>query len=222
MTDRCYAILLDGGFVKYALKEKKADPPITEQILQAFVLSIAKLPVLDGARLHRVYFYDAKPLTGKVSRPDGQVLDFSASKLTQISQSQHASMARLPFVAMRYGELSYRGWRVKEKVLRKAKNLQAIAPDDLEPNVQQKGVDMRIGLDIAALTLKRQATIIVLVTGDSDLVPAMKFARREGCQLVLITLGGNVKEPMYDHADVVVDDKSWIDYPSAAAVPDGN
>jgi uncharacterized LabA/DUF88 family protein len=211
-------VLLDGGFVKYALKEKRADPPINEEVVRTFVSSIAKLPALEGARLHRVYFYDAKPLTGKVNRPDGEVLDFSASKLTQISQSQHASLARLPYVAMRYGELSYRGWRVKEKVLRKAKELQEIAPEDLEPNVQQKGVDMRIGLDIAALTLKRQASIIVLVTGDSDLVPAMKFARREGCQLVLITLGGNVKEPMYDHADVVIDDKSWIEYPKTGEV----
>ena len=39
---------------------------------------------------------------------------------------------------------------------------------------------MRVGLDIASLTLKKQVEVIVLVTGDSDFVPAMKFARREG------------------------------------------
>ena len=36
---------------------------------------------------------------------------------------------------------------------------------------------MRVGLDIASLTLKKQVEVIVLVTGDSDFVPAMKFAR---------------------------------------------
>ncbi|MCY3544387.1 MAG: NYN domain-containing protein [Chloroflexi bacterium] len=34
---------------------------------------------------------------------------------------------------------------------------------------------MRIGLDIASITLKRQADTIVLVSGDSDFVPAAKI-----------------------------------------------
>jgi uncharacterized LabA/DUF88 family protein len=55
----------------------------------------------------------------------------------------------------------------------------------IEPNIRQKGVDMRIGLDIASLTLKKQVQVIVLVTADSDFIPAMKFARREGAQLVI-------------------------------------
>lgn len=75
---------------------------------------------------------------------------------------------------------------------------------------------MRIGLDIATLTIKRQVAVVVLVTGDSDLVPAMKLARREGAQLILITLGQKLKEAMYDHADVVVEDKAWIAYPADA------
>ena len=63
---------------------------------------------------------------------------------------------------------------------------------------------MRIGLDIASLTLKHQVEIIVRVTGDSDFVPAMKFARREGTQLYLLTMGHGVREPMYEHADLVL------------------
>jgi uncharacterized LabA/DUF88 family protein len=80
-----------------------------------------------------------------------------------------------------------------------------LAAADLEPNIQQKGVDMRIGLDIAALTMKGHADAIVLVAGDSDLVPAMKFARREGAQLYLVTLGHTVRTEMLEHADVVLD-----------------
>jgi uncharacterized LabA/DUF88 family protein len=64
---------------------------------------------------------------------------------------------------------------------------------------------MRIGLDIASLTLKRHAQVIVLVTADSDFIPAMKFARREGAQLFLITLGHGIKEGMREHADLVVE-----------------
>ena len=64
---------------------------------------------------------------------------------------------------------------------------------------------MRIGLDIASLTLKHQIQVVVLVTADSDFIPAMKFARREGAQLFLVTLGHGVKEEMREHADLVVD-----------------
>lgn len=75
---------------------------------------------------------------------------------------------------------------------------------DLEPSIQQKGVDMRIGLDIASLTLKKQVDIIVLITGDSDFIPAMKFARREGAQLYLVTMGHGVRPVVHQHADVVI------------------
>ena len=72
---------------------------------------------------------------------------------------------------------------------------------DLKPSVMQKGVDLRIGLDIAALTLKQHVDIIVLVTGDSDFIPALKFARREGKQVFLYTLGHDVHPDLYTHAD---------------------
>ncbi len=80
-----------------------------------------------------------------------------------------------------------------------------LAAADLEPNIQQKGVDMRIGLDIASLTMKRHADVIVLVSGDSDFVPAMKFARREGAQLFLVTFGHGVRPEMLEHADLVIE-----------------
>jgi uncharacterized LabA/DUF88 family protein len=64
---------------------------------------------------------------------------------------------------------------------------------------------MRIGLDIASLTLKKIVHVIVLVTADSDFVPAMKFARREGAQLFLVTLGHGIRIGLREHADLVCD-----------------
>jgi len=32
----------------------------------------------------------------------------------------------------------------------------------------------------------------------------MKFARREGVQLYLVAMGHSVREPMYEHADLVL------------------
>ena len=79
-----------------------------------------------------------------------------------------------------------------------------ITAEDLRPNISQKGVDMRIGMDIASLTLKKLVQVIVLVTGDSDFIPAMKFARREGTQLFLAAMGHRIKESMHEHADLLL------------------
>lgn len=42
---------------------------------------------------------------------------------------------------------------------------------------KQKGVDMKIGLDIASLAYKKQLDQIILISGDSDFVPVAKLAR---------------------------------------------
>ncbi|HRP94839.1 MAG TPA: NYN domain-containing protein [Rhodocyclaceae bacterium] len=67
--------------------------------------------------------------------------------------------------------------------------------------LRQKGVDMRIGLDIASLTLKKQADTIVLVAGDSDFVPAAKLARREGMEFILDPLWQKVNADLFEHID---------------------
>lgn len=63
---------------------------------------------------------------------------------------------------------------------------------------------MRLGLDIAALALKSHVEAIVLVAGDSDFVPAMKFARREGVQVMLAPLEHHVRKDMIEHSDLLL------------------
>ena len=114
------------------------------------------------------------------------------------------AIPKYPFFAARLGETAFRGWAVKPAKLREKGPNIAVTSTDLSPVIGQKGVDMRIGLDIASLTLKRIVQVIVLVTGDSDFVPAMKFARREGTQLFLVTLDHGVRESLEEHADLML------------------
>jgi uncharacterized LabA/DUF88 family protein len=44
---------------------------------------------------------------------------------------------------------------------------------------------MRIGMDMACLALRDMVRTIVVVTGDSDFVPAFKYVRREGVKVIL-------------------------------------
>lgn len=88
------------------------------------------------------------------------------------------------------------------------KNLSA---DDIFYPLRQKGVDMKIGLDIASMTLKRQADTIILVTGDSDFIPAAKVARREGVEFLLDPMWQSVEGELMEHIDGIA---SGFDRPS--------
>ena len=62
---------------------------------------------------------------------------------------------------------------------------------------QQKGVDLLLGLDVAEECNKRLMTHLVLVTGDADLVPAIKYASHKGVQVWLF------HGPRYTYADTL-------------------
>ena len=61
----------------------------------------------------------------------------------------------------------------------------------------------QIAIDIASLTLKKQVSTIVLVSGDSDFVPAAKLARREGIEFILDPLWQNVNDDLFEHIDAL-------------------
>ena len=202
-----YAILIDGGFAKRKLGTAKA--PATAAQFGELVEAICRADAMRDMRLHRTYYYDSLPLESAHERPlGGGLVEFGASPIAARSRHLFEQLSQQPFMALRLGELAFNGWEVSAKKLAKAGGaVTEVRADDLRPQISQKGVDMRIGMDIAALTLKRQVQIIVLVSGDSDFVPAMKFARREGAQLYLCPLGQRVKPAMLEHSDLLIDIK---------------
>jgi uncharacterized LabA/DUF88 family protein len=200
----CYAMLLDGGFLRRKLGTSAS--PTTAKRIADFAKAVQEFPCVSGMRLHRIYYYDARPLDGVANVPlGGGLRDFGASDLASQNRSIQADLPKEPFFALRFGELSHDGWHLKPRIQNRPGPTVQISAADFQPTIRQKGVDMRIGLDIASLTLKRHANVIVLVTADSDFIPAMKFARREGAQLILLTLGHGIKEGMREHADLVID-----------------
>jgi uncharacterized LabA/DUF88 family protein len=199
-----YAVLIDGGFLRRKLGSRTTRTTLAK--VSTFLCQLRSHPALANEHLHRIYWYDAPPLESTAQRPlRGGHVNFGASPLALASRELLHGLERLPYVSMRRGELIFRGWRVSQRKLRDDAATVTLTTQDIEPNIQQKGVDMRIGLDMASLTLKGHAQLIVLVTGDSDFVPAMKFARREGAQLLLVTLGHAVRPEMLEHADAVLD-----------------
>ena len=106
----------------------------------------------------------------------------------------------------------WRGWSVRQENLeRLATEKVAIEAKDLTPSIKQKGVDMRIGLDIAHLAVKRLCDQLILISADTDMVPAMKLARKEGLQVFLHMFSSAAHtSQLAFHADALTTDKELL------------
>lgn len=204
MPDRA-AILFDGGFVKKKLAPRLGRFPAPNDVLDTLNTIKAK-PRLNETELFRVYWYDAPPFEGRARNPvDGVEINFSATPQARENRALIDRLELQPDFAVRRGVLLHSGWKLGSAALKGlARAPRALTARDLVPDMEQKGVDLRIGLDIALLSLKRIVDIVVLVTGDSDFVPVMKFARTEGIKVYLETLGHSVRRELKAHADFVL------------------
>lgn len=141
----------------------------------------------------RVLYYDCAPYVGSATQPvSGTTRNFTGS-----DRWLH-EIAALDLFAVRRGVLKFRGFVRNPRLAPGA----LVTDADFSPQFEQKGVDMRIGLDIAAYSAEHLARRIVLVTNDTDCVPAMKFARKAGLQTVLIQVPNCRPAPeLVAHAD---------------------
>lgn len=200
-----YAVLLDGGFVIKKLQFANKRFPTADDV-EALCLTINHRPEFSDYELLRNYFYHATPATGVLINPlDNSRIDLSNTLVHQQHERLISSLEMKPNFAVRLGETVTHEWRLGSSAMRSL--MQAPRPvqsSDLVPNISQKGVDLRIGLDIARLALRDTVRAIVVVTGDSDMVPAFKFARREGVRVFLECLSHGVRRDLKAHVDIVL------------------
>ncbi|MGC4028925.1 MAG: NYN domain-containing protein [Steroidobacteraceae bacterium] len=203
-----YAVLIDGGFAIQKLSERtkpKAFPSADD--VEAIASAIAAHECVAGQTLLRIYFYHAKPATGVLANPlDGAQTDLSKTETFKQHESLLDTLELRSDFALRLGELSTHGWKLGGRAMKSLLDRQRpVQAADLVPSIEQKGVDLRIGLDIARLALTQSVQSIVVVTGDSDLIPAFKFARREGLRVFLCHFKHGIKRDLKAHADRVIE-----------------
>lgn len=227
------AIILDGGFV---LKKMPHKSPTAKDVYD-FALSC----IAPEEKLFRMFFYHCLPYDGKEIHPiSGQEIDFKNSNTSRHNQQLFSELSEMNFVALRKGRLVFRGWKIKRFTVNKLQQQlitaqqtaaatisnttatlqQQLSPNDFEPEFTQKEVDIKIGLDVAWLSSRKIVDKIILVSGDTDFVPAMKFARREGVQVIVANIvlnrnsDGYLKGQMKEHSDEVrtlrFENQKWI------------
>lgn len=204
-----FAVLLDGGFVVTRLRNRLRRFPATADIRE-LCAAIESAPQVEGLELLRHYWYDAPPAQFRIRHPlDGEVLHLGSTPRFVESHALHQALELSPNVAVRMGELAFRGWQLRPRALEElGRESRPLRASDLKPQLEQKGVDLRIGLDIARLALRSLVDALVVVSGDSDLIPAFKFARREGVRVLLAPLDASVRRELRAHADEVLSQPS--------------
>ncbi len=203
-----FAILLDGGFVTKKLQEKLKQPAKADDVV-ALCDDIRSHAELSNYELLRTYFYDAPPSQESLSFPiSGETYHLAQTERAKHAQSLYDQLELRPGFALRMGEtrLTPQGWILKPKSVQQlSKEPRALEDRDFRLDINQKGVDIRIGLDMARLALRDMVRAVVVVTADSDFVPAFKFVRREGVKVMLCTLGHKgARRELKAHADFVL------------------
>lgn len=204
------AVLIDGGF--FVKRFRTIEPHNKYNAARAADLAFrwALKHLKEGGRsrdLYRIFFYDCPPITKRMHNPiTKRAVDFSKSAEAVFRIELHELLRKKRKVALRLGQLSDDvkwtcGDQHIQDLLWGRMKLEDIKEEMLVPNVRQKGVDMRIGIDISSLALKKQVDQIVLMAGDADFIPAAKLARREGIDFVLDPMWQPIPEGLIEHID---------------------
>ena len=202
------AILVDGGFYR-----KKFEKGLTHTPAEAAdaLISYCFRHLEErhmSHELYRIFYYDAPPCEKKIFHPlHNRTFDLKKSEYHVWMTEFLKCLTKKRKVALCMGCIDegsatyiLTGSATKD-IVRGTRTLDSLTDSDFIPSIKQKGVDMRIGMDIASLAYKKQVEQIVLIAGDADFVPVAKLARREGIDFVLDPLGAPIKDDLFEHID---------------------
>ena len=206
------AILVDGGFYRKraAYFWGKKPPEKRANELYAYCQAhMSRETKHDPERsLYRIFYYDCPPLAKTVYHPlKKQGIDFRHSETFSWTFEFFEQLKQQRKVALRLGQLSdaRAGFNINQKKLKELCSgkieISDLTEQDFNITFEQKGVDMKIGVDIASMAFKKQVDQIILIAGDSDFVPAAKLARREGIDFILDPMWAKIKDDLFEHID---------------------
>lgn len=167
--------------------------------------------------LYRVYIYDCEPLNKNVPMPPiektNKTKNLSKTATYNFRSDLLDYLRKQPYFAIRLGEIDENSfqWKFKDynkfkQILRKEIDIDELTNEDFVLDIKQKGVDMKIGLDVATLANKHQVEKIILITADSDFIPAVKHARKEGVIVQLDSMRipeTQIKKGLLEHIDIL-------------------
>jgi uncharacterized LabA/DUF88 family protein len=160
--------------------------------------------------VYRIFYYDTEPLSQKGHNPiTKKMIDFSITPVAVTQNKLLDSIRSTPNFALRLGRTLWadNAWMLKDGILgsllEKKCTIDDLMEGDVIPLIRQKAVDMKMGLDIASIATKRLADTLIIITGDADVVPALKLARKEGMQVGIDPLYNFIDPELREHVDFI-------------------
>lgn len=201
------AILIDGGFYRkrsYALFGDKTPKQRADELF-----GYCRRHILESqSNLYRIFYYDCPPSEKVLYHPLlRQQINLAKSDQFKWTNEFFKHLLKKRKVALRRGEEleTQQGYVLKQNPLKKLLagtiKLEDLCESDFHLDITQKGVDMRLGLDIATLAERKLVNQIVMISGDSDFVPAAKYARRAGIDFILDPMWANITDSLSEHVD---------------------
>lgn len=209
------AILVDGAFYRKRARYLRGEKTPSDRANELYAYCMSHIRDENHAsshhedrELYRIFYYDCPPLNKTVYHPAlKRGVDFGHSETYKWANEFFAELKRKRKLALRLGTLSdanahfaLHPSKVKDLCLGKL-SVEDLTEGDFSISFAQKGVDMRIGLDISSLAYKKQVDQIILIAGDSDFVPAAKLARREGIDFILDPMEATIRDDLFEHID---------------------
>ncbi len=215
------AILVDGGFYRKMAQRHFGEKSATERAQELVSYCKRHLKQVDSytkddsgnrqyhfSDLYRIFYYDCPPVEKNVFHPLTQkTINFKKHPtyawmntfLSDLKGKRKLAL-RLGFLASDDAVFTLNNDTTK-KIFNHSLSLDNVQEKDFSLSMFQKGVDMKIGLDIATLSYKKLVDQIVLISGDSDFVPAAKLARLEGIDFILDPMGHPINDALQEHID---------------------
>lgn len=201
--------MVDGGFYRRranSLFGQKSPAARADELMEYCRRHIRE----SDAFLYRIFYYDCPPSSKVLFHPltREQVNLGKSSQFDWMNQFLR-SLTKKRKVALRWGEEleTQSGYLLKPQPLKRlcagTITIEDLTERDFSLDITQKGVDMRIGLDIASLAERGSVNQIIMISGDSDFVPAAKHARRSGIDFILDPMWANVADSLNEHVDGV-------------------
>lgn len=203
------AILVDGGFWRRKIVQYVGNEPPAAAADRLFRYCMQHIShSKEDCSLYRVLYYDCPPSEKKVYHPLLQrTVDLKKDSIYRWNTDFFTCLKKKRKFALRMGKLAEDQlvYNLKspatKDLLSGKRTMEELTEADFTLSIKQKGVDMRIGIDIVSMALKKQVEKIILISGDSDFTPAAKFARREGIDFVLDPMGATIKTELSEHID---------------------
>ncbi|MCE7915147.1 MAG: NYN domain-containing protein [Nitrosomonas sp. PRO4] len=212
------AILVDGSyFIKryrmlYPDWQQKSEKQVARDLYGGLLrdLRYVNRKIINKRELYRIFYYDCPPLEKRVENPvTKKGFTFARTREALFRKQFHQELKCLRKVALRLGRIADDGhWIIRPEItkdlLAKKITVDNLTEKDVKYEARQKGVDMKIGLDISSLAYKKAVDQIILIAGDSDFVPAAKLARREGIDFILDPMRNNINHDLHEHIDGLI------------------